>query len=116
MTANPRFNGLCFHHGTFSPRASRENNFRREATSLANGSYSEADFQHTVDALVRGFTEGHISLGSFSLLSRITSLIHQTHVHASTQSFNAGRGPAWEKIRELIDEEDSSRPGSRKKP
>ena len=107
MLAHPKFNGLCFHHGTFRPRASRQDNFRREAASLANGTYREADFQRTAHALLRGFAEGHISPDSFSLLRWIASLIHQTHVHDLTESFNAGKGPAWDAIRKIIDSDEA---------
>jgi hypothetical protein len=116
MIARPEFHGLCFHHGTFRPRASRQDNFRREVTSLANGTHSETDFLRTAHALLRGFAEGHISLDSFSVLSWLTSLIHQTHVHALTESFNAGKGPAWDTIRKIIDsDDDGSQLASRKK-
>lgn len=106
LPAHPQFDGLCYQHGTFRPRASRQDNFLRELSPLANGSTRVADFRRASRALSRALSEERLSPQEFSALSQLSRLIRQTQRYALQESFASTHGPAWDDIRKLIDRED----------
>jgi hypothetical protein len=51
LPAHPDFDGLCFRHGSFRPRASRQDNFLSEIEPLAEGSTRPLDIRRAQRAL-----------------------------------------------------------------
>ena len=108
MPARLELHGLCFHHGTFRSRASRQDNFLREMACLTRGSAKPADYSRAERTLFRAFYEGRISAQEFGAFKQLSSLIRLTDRVANEEQFSAGCGPAWDAIRKLIDREDSA--------
>jgi hypothetical protein len=103
--AHHAFDGLCFQHGTFRPRASRQDNFLREIAPLAKGSSQVEDCAHAYRALLRAAQERRISSDQLRVLQNLSALIRSSGRYADAESWACASGPAWDKIRKLIDGE-----------
>lgn len=103
LPAHPECDGLCYTHGTLAPRASRQDNFRRELSSLADGSTSATDFRRASRALSRALAQRRISPEKAAALIQISNLLRQSGRYAQEESFHSARGTAWDAIRQLLD-------------
>lgn len=105
--AHPDYDGLCYAHGTFDARASRQDNLLRELAPLASGSSSVKARRRGHNALSRAVSTGRVSPQSAIILNRIEALIEQTGRFADEQAFASQSGPAWDRLRQLVDELDT---------
>jgi hypothetical protein len=103
--AHAAFDDLCFQHGTFRPRASRKDNFLREIAPLATGSSQIGDCAHAHRALLRAVEEGRISADQFRVLQNISEISRWSKDLADEDDWACARGPAWNNIRKLIEED-----------
>ena len=108
LPARPDFDGLCFQHGTFRPRASRQDNFLREIQPLAQGSCRQRDIHRAQRALSRASEEHRISPEAVGDFDRLASLIRLSGRYAQEEQFAAGLGHDWDAIRKLLDDPDDS--------
>lgn len=107
--ARPDFDGLCYSHGTFVRRASRQDNLHHVLDPLANGRTSVKARNRALRALTRAITEGRVSPERAQLLTRISVLIDQSARFADSQSFTSTDSPAWTRLRQAVDALDSFR-------
>jgi len=103
LPAHPDYDGLCYSHGTLAPRASREDNLLRELAPLASGSSSIKARNRALRALSRAIAAGRVSPERAELLARIARLIENTGRFADQESFRSQSGPAWDRLRHLLD-------------
>jgi hypothetical protein len=103
QSAHPDCDGLCYTHGTLAPRASRQDNLLRELAPLANGSSSRKARNRALRALSRAVAAQRISPERAAVLTHIASLIENTGRFADTESFRKQSGPAWDRLRALLD-------------
>lgn len=108
LPAHPDFDGLCFQHGTFRPRASRPDNFLREIEPLAKGSTRPLDIRRAQRALARAAREHRISPAEVHTFDRLASLIRLSGRYAQEEQFTICRGPAWDAIRKILDGSDEN--------
>ncbi|MGB7436177.1 MAG: hypothetical protein WBR26_15835 [Candidatus Acidiferrum sp.] len=92
LPAHPDFEGLCYSHGTFRPRASRQDNFLREVAPLAQGSSRSADIRRAQRALSRASREQRISPDAVGAFDRLGHLIRLTGRYAHEEEFTSGHG------------------------
>jgi len=114
LPAHPDFEDLCYSHGTFARRGSRQDNLRHVLEPLANGRSSKKARTRALKGVARAIAAGRLSPERVQVLSRITSLIDQTSRFADDQSFTSRTGPAWDRLRQAVDSLDDYR-SSRKR-
>jgi len=109
LPAHPDFDGLCYSHGTFTPRASRQDNLLRVLAPLANGRSSKRARARALKGVVRALLTGRLSPERVRILTRISSLVEQTARFADEHAFTSQSGPAWDRLRQAVDLLDASR-------
>ena len=116
LPAHPAYDGLCYSHGTFARRASRQDNLLHALEPLANGRSSRKARARALKAVARAMDAGRLSPERVRVLARISSLIDQTSRFADEQSFTSQSGPAWDGLRKAVDDLDAYRDRDKKKP
>jgi len=106
MPAHPQHNGLCYHHGTLSPRASREDNFLRELQPFIQGNPSEADVPRAEAALSRAIRSRHISRERARTLAYLGRVMLDTKKLATEEGFESQSGTCWGDLCEVINDLD----------
>jgi len=109
LPAHPKFDGLCYSHGTFSRRASRQDNLLRVLQPLANGRSSARARNRALRALSRAMCEGSLSPERVGAITKLTVLVDQCARFADQQSFTSTTHPAWARLRQAVDDLDSYR-------
>ena len=107
--AHPDYDGLCYSHGTVARRASRQNNLHHVLEPLANGRSSKKARLRALKGMARAMGTGCLSPQQANTLTRISVLIDQSPHFADEESFTSKSGPAWDRVRQAIDELDAYR-------
>ena len=107
--ADPKYDGLCYSHGTFAQRASRQDNLQHILIPLADGRSSLKARNRALRGLYRAIREGRVSPERAQILSRIGVLIDQSTRYADQSSFTSTESPAWTRLRQAVDALDSFR-------
>ena len=107
--SHPDYDGLCYSHGTFVRGASRQDNLLHILDPLANGRSSARARNRALRGLSRAITEGRVSPERAQLLTRISVLIDQSTRFVDSESFTSTDSPAWNRLRQVVDELDSYR-------
>jgi hypothetical protein len=104
LPAHPAYNGLCFHHGTLRPRASRNDNLLRELEPLMRKGVTEADLHNALSALSRAVAARRMSRQKAATLAYLGLVLFQSDQLATQEEFRTGAGPCWDRVHALLDE------------
>ena len=109
LPAHPDYDGLCYNHGTFTRRASRQDNLRHVLEPLANGRSSVKARNRALRGLSRAMSEGRVSPESARVMTRISVLIDQSARLADKGFLTSTDSPVWNRLRQAVDDLDSYR-------
>ena len=103
--AHASFDGLCYTHGTFAPRASRQDNFLRELAPITGPAPTDKDYQRTYRTLARAVIARRVSAERAAALLQLTNVMRRSQRNAQAESFHCHCGSTWDHLVDLLDDD-----------